>query len=70
MLAWAWVSVIVLLPLGALLLGVGSELDSTLAALTTTEALSALSRTVTLAAIALVANVVLGVLTKNDKVMR
>jgi sulfate transport system permease protein len=61
--AWAWIGAIVLLPLAALAVGVVSDFGDTLARITAPEAISALSRTVSLAFIALVVNVALGVFT-------
>ncbi len=61
--AWAWIGAIVLLPLGALAVGVASDVGATIKHITAAEAMSALSRTVSLALVALVVNVVLGVLT-------
>jgi sulfate transport system permease protein len=61
--AWAWIGAIVILPLAALVLGVVAKLGDTLAGVSAPAALSALSRTVSLAAIALVVNTVLGVFT-------
>jgi sulfate transport system permease protein len=60
---WVWIGLVVILPLGALALGVFADIASTWTNLTAPEALTALSRTVSLALIALVVNVVLGVLT-------